>query len=162
MEVSGQWNPDPIRSNSTCPDPKSLPTVEEFYEAFGGYAIALYVSSAMFSIVLLIMLLYLVRHFFKIVPRDRLVATLWVNSVYVVVAMATTICIVFPQSSDFVWLFYRVYLSLAMGYFVDLTLAWHGGEKAMLENIGEGQEINLRIRPCCLCFICSSSTKLTR
>lgn len=162
MELFGRWHIGVSEANPSCPEPKTLPSIKEFYEAFSGYAIALYISSAFFSIVLLFMFLYLVRHFFKFVPASRRVPTLWVNSVYFVVALATTVCVVFPQSSHFVWLFYRVYLGMAMGYFVDLTLSWHGGETGMLGNIGEGKEINLRIRPCCLCFLCSDSTKLTR
>lgn len=53
-----------------------------------------------------------------------------------------------------VWLFYRVYLSMAMGYFVDLTLAWYGGETEMLRHVGEGRLVNFRIPPCCCCICC--------
>jgi hypothetical protein len=79
-----------------------------------------------------------------------------------VVALATVFSVVLPQSSDFVWLFYRVYLGMAMGYFVDLTLAWYGGESEMLRHIGEGKEINLRVRPCCFCLICPRATPFNR
>jgi len=158
----GKWEVSPADVNSSCSSMRNFPSVREFYQAFHGYAITLYVSSGLFSFVLFLMFLYLARRFFTFVPASRRVPTLWVNSVYVVVALATTFCVVFPQSSHFVWLFYRVYLGMAMGYFVDLTLSWHGGEKGMLENIGDGKEINLRIGPCCLCFLCTNPTKLTR
>ena len=102
------------------------------------------------------------RHFFTYVPGSRRVPTLWVNSVYMVVALATVFSVVLPQSSDFVWLFYRVYLGMAMGYFVDLTLAWYGGESEMLRHIGEGKEINFRVRPCCFCLICPKATPFNR
>ena len=95
-------------------------------------------------------------------PASRRVPTLWVNSVYMVVALATVFSVVLPQSSDFVWLFYRVYLGMAMGYFVDLTLAWYGGESEMLRHIGEGKHINFRVRPCCFCLICPKSTPFNR
>lgn len=161
-----KFNAENIRHNgenlSLCPDSMSFPTVGEFYEAFGGYAIALYFSSGVITLVLLAMFFYLVNHFFKKNLSSRLVPTLWVNSVYVVVALATTVCVVLPQSSHFVWLFYRVYLGMAMGYFVDLTLIWYGGESGMLGSIGRGQNINLRVRPCCCCLICSNETPLTR
>ena len=84
------------------------------------------------TIVLACQFVFLVRHFFLYVPASRRVATLWVNSVYLIVSIATVFCVILPQSSDFVWLFYRVYLGMAMGYFVDLTLAWYGGESEML------------------------------
>ena len=67
-----------------------------------------------------------------------------------------------PNSTDFVWLFYRVYLSMAMGYFVDLTLAWYGGESEMLRHVGEGRLVNFRIRPCCCCICCCKPVEFTR
>jgi len=94
-------------NSSECPDIGHYPTVFEFYEAFGPYAIALYVASAVITLILCAEYGYLVRHFFTHVPSSRRVPTLWVNSVYMVVALATVISVVLPQSSDFVWLFYR-------------------------------------------------------
>ena len=75
------------------------------------------------------------------VPSSRRIATLWVNSVYLVVAVFTMFSVVLPASSNFVWLFYRVYVGMAMGHFVHLTMAWYGGETAMLQNIGEGEKV---------------------
>ena len=142
-----------------CQNISSYPTATQFYEALNGYAIALYTVSCKWSnqlsltqcprssikvfeiiifllglvtIVLACQFFFLVRHFFLYVPASRRVATLWVNSVYLIVSIATVFCVILPQSSDFVWLFYRVYLGMAMGYFVDLTLAWYGGESEML------------------------------
>ena len=106
--------------------------------------------------------IFQVRHFFTHVPSSRRVPTLWVNSVYMVVALATVFSVVLPQSSDFVWLFYRVYLGMAMGYFVDLTLAWYGGENEMLRHVGEGKIINFRVRPCCFCLICPKATPFNK
>ena len=133
---------------------KYYPTPGEFLDGLGGGAIALYVTSSAVVAVLLVEFLILVKHFFKHVPGRRRVATLWVNSVYLVVALATLFNVALPNSTDFVWLFYRVYLSMAMGYFVDLTLAWYGGESEMLRHVGEGRLVNFRIRPCCCCLFC--------
>lgn len=153
-----------IRNGSYCPDPRSFPTTEEFYEAFGAFAITFYVMSGLITLTLIGMFLYLVKRFHENenFPSSRLVPTLWVNSVYFVVALATTFCVVLPQSSHFVWLFYRVFLGLAMGYFVDLTLLWYGGERRMIEKIGKERSIHLRVRPCCCCFICSNHKPLTK
>lgn len=151
------------QSNETlCPDVGKYPTTAEFYAGLGGYAIALYVSCALVVVVLSLEYIFLVRHFFVCVPSSRRVATLWVNSVYLVVAVATMFCVVLPQSSDFVWLFYRIYLGMAMGYFVDLTLAWYGGEAEMLRHVGDGREINFRVRPCCLCLPCPKATPFSK
>ena len=89
-------------------------------------------------------------------------ATFWVNSVYLVVAIFTMFSIALPMASDFVWLFYRVYLGLAMGHFVFLTLNWYGGETAMLEAVGHHTLVNLRVRPCCFCFCCPNAAHLNK
>ena len=89
--------------------------------------------------------------------------TIQVNSVFLVVAIATLFVIALPNATDFVWLFYKVYLAMAMGYFVDLTMAWYGGESEMLQLVGEGTEINLRTPPCCCCFcICRKPIPFTK
>jgi hypothetical protein len=148
--------------NDSCPPLGSYPTASEFYEGLGGYAIALYATSGTVILILALEYIFLVKHFFTCVPSSRRVATLWVNSVYLVVAIATMICVVLPQSSDFVWLFYRIYLGMAMGYFVDLTLEWYGGEAEMLRHVGEGRKVSFRVRPCCLCLACPKDTPFTK
>ena len=90
----------------------TYPTAIQFYQELGGYAVALYTSAIVVVLILAIQFIILVRHFFQCVPSSRRVATLWVNSVYLIVAIATLFCVVLPQSSDFVWLFYRVYLGM--------------------------------------------------
>lgn len=162
MALFAENETENIKYNQTCPETGTYPTATQFYDALGGYAIALYVASAAVVVVLLIEFLILVRHFFYFVPSSRRVATLWVNSIYLVVALATLFCVVLPQSSDFVWLFYRVYLGMAMGYFVDLTLAWYGGEADMLRHVGEGRLVSFRVRPCCLCLVCPSATPFSK
>ena len=116
-----------------CPEIGTYPSAAQFYEGLGGYAVALYTVSSLVVSVLFVEFIILIKHFIKHVPGSRRVATLWVNSVYLVVAIATLFCVALPQSTDFVWLFYRVYLGMAMGYFVDLTMAWYGGESSMLK-----------------------------
>ena len=38
--------------------------------------------------------------------------------------LPTQVSIVLPLASEFVWLAYKIYLSIAMCHFVDLTMAW--------------------------------------
>ena len=89
-------------------------------------------------------------------------ATFWVNSVYLVVAIFTMFSIALPMASDFVWLFYRVYLGLAMGHFVFLMMNWYGGETAMIEAVGHDTLVNFRVRPCCFCFCCPNAAHLNK
>ena len=148
--------------NDTCPPSDVYPTTPDFLAGLGGYAIALYVTASLVVGVLLVEYIILVRQFQQFVPGSRRVPTLWINSVYLVVAVATLFCVALPQATDFVWLFYRIYLAMAMGYFVDLTLAWYGGESAMVQQLGEGRMVNYRVRPCCLCLICSKSSPFSK
>ena len=150
-------NPDP-----SCPDPNSMPTISEFYQGLGGYAIALYVGVSLSVLVVAIEFIYLTIIFIKKVPASRRVPTIWVNSVFLIATIMAFFGIVVPKSSDFVWMFYRVYLGLAMGYFVDITLHWYGGEQEMVRTIGDGNDINFRVRPCCWCLACPKKTPLTR
>jgi len=39
---------------------------------------------------------------------------------------------------------FQIYVSIAMGHFVDLTLSWYGGESAMLEHVGEENMVSFR------------------
>ena len=58
------------------------PTASEFYEGLGGYAVGLYVASAVVVGVLLVQYLILVAHFWKYVPGSRRAPTLWVSFKY--------------------------------------------------------------------------------
>lgn len=90
------------------------------------------------------------------------VATLWINSVYFVVALFSLLSIYLPKSSVFVWLFYRVYLGIAMRYFITLTMQWYQGEAGMIEAVGPEMKINFRVFPCCCLFCCPGADYLTK
>ena len=69
------------------------------------------------------------------------------------------VSIVLPLASEFVWLAYKIYLAIAMGHFVDLTMTWsvtgtdsyrpprYGGETTMLSHVNSAEDeekINFR------------------
>ena len=140
-----------------------VPTVKEFLDGLGGWAIALYCCTAFSLAFMTCQYLYLFYHFMKHVPASRRSATLWVNSVYLVGSIMAFFCVMVPQASDFVWLYYRVYLGMAMCYFVDLTLVWFGGESEMVNSIGDKNKVNFRVKPCCwLVCLLPKETPLTR
>jgi len=147
-------------SNHRCINQTSFPTTYEFYESLGGYAIALYALAGFVSTLSIFLYLRLLYRHVHEVPPSRLCATLWINSIYPVVAISATFGIAFPQSSRYIALFYKLYLGLAMRYFVKLTLAWYGGMKGMLENFDEEAEVCMG--PCSLCNVCSRKVRLTR
>ena len=140
-----------------------VPTVEQFYEGLQGWAIALYVCSSLTMLIMTFQYLWMISHFMKHVPAARRAATLWVNSVYLVSSIMAFFGVMVPQASDFVWLFFRVYLGMSMCYFVDLTLVWYGGESEMVNVIGDRSKVNFRVKPCCwLVCLLPKETPLTR
>lgn len=140
-----------------------VPTVKEFLDGLGGWAIALYCCSAFTMAFMAGQYLYLFYNFMKHVPASRRSATLWVNSVYLIASIMAFFCVMVPQASDFVWLYFRVYLGMCMCYFVDLTLVWFGGESEMISSIGDKNKVNFRVKPCCwLVCLLPNETPLTR
>ncbi len=49
-----------------------------------------------------------IGHVIHHVPRKRRVPTLWVNSIFLFIALFTTFSMVLPACSNFVWLFFKV------------------------------------------------------
>ena len=139
------------------------PTVEQLYRGLGNWAIALYVCSTLSLLVVTGEFIWLINNFVENVPGRRRVATIWVNSLYLVAAFNALCGILVPIASDFIWLAYRVYLGMAMCYFVNITFQWFGGESEMVNLIGKRNMINFRVKPCC-CWVCCcpKQTPLTK
>ena len=162
-EDSSSLNLD-VNTTGTCEingvfyNTPAYPSAHQFYEGLGGYAIALYVTATATVLVLAIQYIILTKQFLKNVPPKRRVGTQWINSVYLVASVMGLLGIVTPKSSDFVWLCYRVYLGMVMTYFVELTIAWHGGPQEMLNRL-RNCTINLRGPPCCCCICCLPKAK---
>ena len=130
-----------------------VPTVDQFYKGLGGWAIVLYTIATLTILILSGEYGWLIQHFIRNVPPTRMVATLWVNSLYLVTSIMAFCTVVIPQASNFVWGFYQVYLGMVMCHFVDITMDWYGGGTEMVNLIGNQNPINLRKPPAC-CFCC--------
>ena len=129
------------------------PNIEQLFIGLGSWATALYVCSTLALLVVAGEFIWLIYSFTENVPARRRVATVWVNSLYLVAAIMALFSILIPIASDFIWLTYRVYLGMAMCYFVNITFQWFGGETEMVNLIGKNKTINFRVRPCC-CWVC--------
>ena len=148
-------------NGSNCPPKTHYPTTDEFYRGLEGYAIALWVCVGVSVLILLFQYLYLAFHCYKYTPSPRREPTLWLNSMFIVPALFSFIGIIKPESADFVWLVFKVYLSLVTVKFMELTLEWYGGEQGLLEAIGPTSHVSFRVRPC-LCMVClPNKTELT-
>lgn len=132
--------------NERCPDNDRLPTIDEFNSGLGDYAIGLYVYSGVTVATLALQFGFLVGHFINNVPYERFSSTIWVNSVFLVVSIMSLVSVVLPATTKFVWFVYQIYVTIAMGQFVDLTMSWYGGEAGMLMKIGEEEKISFRNR----------------
>lgn len=132
--------------------PPQYPSAQQFYHDLEGYAICLYIASSLTVIILAVEYIILIIKCLPNVPPKRRVATCWIWSVFLIASIMSLLGIITPKSSDFVWLSYRVYLGLVMINFVELTISWHGGQKAMVRNMNN-KTLNMRVGPCC-CIIC--------
>ena len=151
-----------VTNPEDCPDTDYFPTFREFLKALGGWGVGLVVATCLTTLLVIIQFIYLVIYSVKRVPATRRPQTLWVNSVFMVACFMGTLGVLMPKAADFIWLAYRVYVTLPIGAFVDLTLCWYGGEQALVDTIGDGNVVNFRIGPCCCCFACPKRSPLTR
>ena len=142
-------------------DSSDYPTFEEFQNSLGYPAFVLYGFGIFTSTLLLVQYVIMALNFFRIVPHDRIRQTFWINSVYSVVATLTTLGIIWPKSGPFVWSIYRIMVGRAMSKFVELLLIWIGGQKALLNNVEKGTNINFRSPPCCFCLCCPTEVKIS-
>jgi hypothetical protein len=121
------------------PVPGVLPSMDTILQGLGGWGLVLYISSGLVTAVLIVQFSVLVRQFILCVEAVRLTDTIWVTSIFSVLSVFNLVSrmsawlmlssleqvsIVLPLASEFVWLAYKIYLSIAMCHFVDLTMTW--------------------------------------
>jgi hypothetical protein len=113
-----------------------FPTPDEFRSSLGStLVIVLYGFSGVISTILFIEYLFMLYKFIQYVPKERLKHTMWINAVYFIVALFTSISVILPKSGPFVWSLYKVVVGIAMAKFVDLLMIWSVGfEEAILTN----------------------------
>ena len=140
--------------------PPDYPDTQTFYESLQGYALALYIVNGMVVGLLAVEYAILVAYILKNVPSKRQVPTMWVTSVQLVASIMSLFSILTPVASPFVWTFYKGYVGVIMWQFVGITVAWHGGGKRMVNRM-KGQNINLRVPPCCIFWCLPNSTPFT-
>ena len=139
------------------------PESSVFYNSLGGYAIALYVICSLVFGVLIGEYIYLSLYIFTNVPQERRILTLWVTSIHLVSSMMALVSTLAPMASEFVWTFYKGYLGIILGSFVAMTIAWHGGDKEMVNSVQQkGANFNMRVAPCCWILCLPKSTSFTR
>jgi len=148
--------------NLPCPAVEVFPSLSDFQQGLGSWAVVLYVSCVIVWTALGIQYSFLVRQFTQSLQSDRLVHTLWVTSVFFVLSTCNMVSTILPLASEFIWLAYKIFLSIAQVHFVDLTLSWYGGETTMINHVGEDKTINFRKPPCCCCCCLPRSTTLTK
>lgn len=147
--------------SSNCPNPHFFPSTQEFYEGLGGKAVALWVLIGLANLAQAGQFIFICKRIYPNVLVSRRESTLWVSTIFLVPSLMSYTSLIFPRSTDMVWLAYRVYLSLVVVHFMNLILDWYGGPDGLLEAIGTA-EVNFRVRPCCCCLWCPSKANLTR
>jgi len=146
-----------------CPPLGTFPSVKEFRTGLGeGPAIAVYTCSVLVFLINIAMFIFLILRFIKSIPSRQIPSHCWVVSLPSGLAFTQLLLIFLPGASDFLLLVYSVYEAVVIYKFVDLNLMWFGGEKALINAVGQHPVMRFNLPPCCCCFVCWSKTMLTR
>eukprot|EP00092_Neocalanus_flemingeri_P015549 GFUD01016831.1.p1 GENE.GFUD01016831.1~~GFUD01016831.1.p1 ORF type:complete len:327 (-),score=84.16 GFUD01016831.1:50-1030(-) len=149
--------------NYSCPAEGTLPTMSQLQQGMGVSGTAwLYVSSVLVCSVNCAMFLILVRKFIREVPERQVPNLCWVTSLFTAISFFTCLMIFLPRSTEFLLGAYRVYEAMVIGRFVELNLMWYGGEKQLVNNVGENAFMRFNLPPCCCCLLCLRNKLLTR
>eukprot|EP00092_Neocalanus_flemingeri_P032239 GFUD01035043.1.p1 GENE.GFUD01035043.1~~GFUD01035043.1.p1 ORF type:complete len:191 (-),score=49.38 GFUD01035043.1:74-646(-) len=149
--------------NHSCPAEGTLPTMSQLQQGMGVSGTAwLYVSSVLVCSVNCAMFLILVRKFIREVPERQVPNLCWVTSLFTAISFFTCLMIFLPRSTEFLLAAYRVYEAMVIGRFVELNLMWYGGEKQLVNNVGENAFMRFNLPPCCCCLLCLRNKLLTR
>ena len=142
---------------SSCPAPGIFPSVTEFQQGMGTPGtVALYSSSMIVLLTNSILLSILIRTFLKKAPRSQVPYLCWVSSLYTAISFFTVLMIYLPRSTEFLLSSYRVFEALVISRFttkyiclhsreicrfVELNLMWYGGEKSLMNKLGDNSRM---------------------
>ena len=117
-----------------CQNITDFPSPEDFQKSYNVWAYMFYSFGFGISTCLIIQYIIMTYRFYNHVPRDRLRQTLWINAVYMIVALFTFFSLLLPKSGPFLWAIYKIMVGISMAKFTELLFIWLGGESGMLNH----------------------------
>ena len=67
-----------------------------------------------------------------------------------------------PQSTEFLMASFRVYEAMVISRFIELSLMWYGGEKQLMNRLGDEATVRYNLPPLCCCLFCIRDKLITR
>ena len=67
--------------------------------------------------------------------------TCWVTSLFFVTSFVLTLMVFLPKSTEFLMAAFRVYEAMVISRFVELNLMWWGGEKQLMNVLGDNKTL---------------------
>jgi len=125
-------------------------------------------ATALKTCVILVMLvnlglfIMLMLKFYKNVPHAQIPKLVWVTSLFTVTSFVLTLLVFLPKSTEFLMAAFRVYEAMVISRFVELNLMWWGGEKQLMNNLGDNKTLRYNLPPLCCCFICMNNKLINR
>ncbi|KAL7638943.1 UNVERIFIED_CONTAM: hypothetical protein RMT77_010477 [Armadillidium vulgare] len=138
-----------------------LPTVRQTPLGLGNIGIALWVLG--FVITFILMLLFAKQGYFiyKTAHKVYRLHLYFITSVYVIIAMLTSVGSGIPRAHAICSGIKDVYMCIGIGHFMDLTIVMYGSEKVMAYYCRD-KVVNLRSILVCKCFICIPRCKVKK
>jgi len=67
-----------------------------------------------------------------------------------------------PKSTEFLMAAFRVFEAMVISRFVELNLMWWGGEKQLINYLGDNKTLRYNLPPLCCCLLCLNNKLITR
>ena len=84
------------------------------------------------------------------------------TSLFSVTSFVLTLMVYLPQSTEFLMASFRVYEAMVISRFIELSLMWYGGEKQLMNRLGEEATVRYNLPPLCCCLFCIRDKLITR
>jgi len=128
----------------------------------GDYATALHICVILVLIVNTILFITLAIKFFKTVPQSQITNLCWVTSMFTGISFVIALMVFLPKSTEFLMASFRVYEAMVISRFIELNLMWWGGEKQLLNQLGDNKTLQYNLPPLCCCLFCMKGKLITR
>jgi len=146
-----------------CPHEGDFPTLVHLQKGLGeSNALALHICVSMVLVINFAMWMILLSKFFKFIPHVQMPHLAYVTSMFTGVSFVLTLMVFLPKSTEFLMASFRVYEAVVIAKFVELNLMWWGGEKQLMNTLGDDKTLRYNLPPLCCCLCCLNNKLITR
>ncbi|XP_014251223.1 organic solute transporter alpha-like protein [Cimex lectularius] len=143
-----------IETNVTNCNPLYIPSIDEYFTAFNELGLALFTLGGIALLIVLSLYLDTVKHIIEKAPTGTKTHSVFIMSVYPVVAIATYCATIVPRAQLLAEAVTQGMFMACLYQLFCLVVAYCGGEAEMIKKIHPGT-LNMQVTPCC-CWPCCS------